>query len=54
MARPGFHRTVRIDVSRIAADITWVEVCFLIVERSQGTTIRAIQFVGTLASDFRF
>lgn len=49
MARPGFHRTVRIDVSRIAADIAWVESCFLIVERFQGTTIPAIQFVGTLA-----
>lgn len=49
MARPGFHRTVRIDVLRNAADITWVEVCFLVVERFQGVTIPAIQFVGTLA-----
>ena len=49
MAVPGFHRTVRIDVSRITADITLVEVCFLIVERFEGMTIPAIQFVGTVA-----
>lgn len=49
MVRPGFRRTVRIDVPRIAADNTWVEVCFLIVERFEGMTIPAIQFVGTVA-----
>lgn len=49
MARPGFHCTVRIDVLRISADITQVEVCFFIVERFEGITIPAIQFVGTVA-----
>ena len=49
MARPRFHHTVRIDVSRIAADITRAEVCFSIVERFVGMNIPAIQFVGTVA-----
>ena len=49
MALTVFHCTVSNDVSRIAADITQVEVCFPIVKQFVGMTIHVIAFVGILS-----